>query len=454
MPNNETIHPEALELLEDPELLDRASDAMDRLGLCGEEANRKMIFLAGVGGIVGCPIHLVVHGESSGGKNTVVRIPLRLLPEHQVTEVTGLSAHALEYAEEDLDGVLVIHEAEGQEDAEYAVRIAMSEGQVTRLTVLKDESGRLSGEQVGTEVNCSIITTTTSASLHQENQTRVFDLWIDESEEQTRRILAQKARAAAGGDSDSDIDDLLAPWHHAIEALEPASVKVPYAGLIAGSFPSGQVRARRDFERLIGLIRGCALLHQKQRLKEADETIRASPRDYELVYPLIQAVLEPSMQGLNETALELCALHDELAGEQSSSWVRRPELETLAGKRGVASRNTVHKWCKELARLGYWQGRRSGRFGAWEHKKLRDPQDEPVSLPTPSELREMVAAADGAPSLEIDWEASENPRNDRKRSSHPPDWEELGPGDENDKAGTVNVPSDLVDGTIYGNWEF
>lgn len=434
------------ELLEDPELLERASQTMDRLGLCGEEHNRKMIFLAGVGGLLHVPIHLVVHGESSAGKNTLVRVPLQLLPQDAVTEVSGLSTHALEYAGESFEGVLVIHEAEGQQDAEYSIRLAMSEGQVTRLTVNKDSDGRLMGQEVGVEMNCSIITTTTSPSLHRENQTRVYDLHVDESAEQTQRVLEQKALEAAGMRTDAEAEKERALFRQALEELEPAEATVPFAAAIAASFPSDQVRARRDFERALNLVRACALLHQKQRLKDPDETVRAALEDYALTYPLLQTVLEPSMQGLNETALELCKLHNELVGGQGEGWVRRPDLEAEAGTRNIASRNTVHKWCKELVRLGYWQGRRAGRYGAWEHRKLRDPNEEPVTLPTPDELAARCEEAEGPLSVDIDWEASEDPQEDGEKSSQPPNWEGLDPEEKPSDDGRASVPAAWVDG--------
>lgn len=416
--DTEFTNEEIDDLLNDPDLLQRADDLIERLGLCGEEDNRKMIFLAGAGGVLRVPIHLVIHGESSSGKNTLVRFPLRLIPQDAVTEVSGLSRHALEYAGESFKGVLVIHEAEGQQDAEYSIRIAMSEGEVTRLTVNKDADGRLAGESVGVEMDCSIITTTTAPSLHRENQTRVYDLHVDESQEQTQRVLKQKAREAAGASTDAEVRREAELFQRALDELEPAPVKVPYAEHIADCFPSGQVRARRDFERSLDLVRACTLLYQEQRLRESGGTVVAELEDYTRTYPLLQAVLEPSMQGLNETALKLCELHDELAANPPSDWVRRPELEEEADKRDIASRNTVHKWCKELVKLGYWEGKRSGRYGAWKHRKLRDPNEEPVALPTPSELASRFAEAEGPSASDFDWETSEKASDRGEKSSH------------------------------------
>lgn len=150
------------------------------------------------------------------------------------------------------------------------------------------------------------------------------------------------------------------------------------------------------------------------------------------------------MQGLNATALELCELHDELAACQSSDWVRRPDLEAEAGKRDIASRNTVHKWCKELVKLGYWEGKRGGRFGAWKHRKLRDPNEEPVTLPTPDELASRCEDSDSPSSVNSDWEASEDPQNDGQNPSQSPDWEELDPDGGESTGQRATVPAEHV----------
>ena len=60
-------------LLRDPTLLARIEDLMERRGLVGEKENRRLIFISGLGGLLGLPIHNIVKGESSGGKNTVVK---------------------------------------------------------------------------------------------------------------------------------------------------------------------------------------------------------------------------------------------------------------------------------------------------------------------------------------------------------------------------------------------
>lgn len=374
--------------LERDDLLDEALETMRDRGLVEEGTNARLLYLAGVGGALDAPIHVVVHGASAAGKNNLARRAFELLPPRYVLSVSGLSEHALEYRGGRIEGVLLVDEAEGQGQAEYGLRVAMSEGRLTRLTVNKGEDGRNRAEELEVEVAASVVTTTTAPAIHAENQTRVFDLYVDEGEEVTQEVLARRAREAAGT-ADVASEDDLGIWRAVVEMLEPADVVIPWAERLAEGFPTGAVRARRDFPRVLALVEASALLHQRQRPRDDAGRVVATADDWEAVYPLVQEVLGPSMTGINEVARKLCELHDELVADRATAWLRRPDLEEAAGERDIASRNTVHKWCKRLSDLGVWEGRREAGK-AWEHRRLRDVVEEPIPLPTPEEISQGV----------------------------------------------------------------
>lgn len=460
---SEDVRRSAMKLLDDPHLLDRAVETMRKRGLVAEGKNARVMFLSGIGGVLDAPIHIVVHGESAGGKNNLARRAFELLPSRYVLSVSGLSEHALEYRGGRIEGVLLVDEAEGQGRAEYGLRVAMSEGRLTRLTVNKGEDGRNRAEELVVEVAASVVTTTTAPALHAENQTRVFDLYVDEGEDVTREVLARRAQEAAGT-ADIAPEDVLEVWRVGVELLEPAPVTIPWAETLAEGFPTSAVRARRDFPRVLALVEACALLHQRQRPRDDAGRIVATPADWRIVRPLVQEVLGPSMTGLNETAQKLAELHDELVEGQAGPWLRRPDLEEEAGARDIASANTVHKWAKRLTELGVWEGqRKAGR--AWEHRRLRDVVEVPIPLPTPEDLTQGVPPLPSPPKTGngrhsprsakgsdedpnppnagrqdaeakkvlpsdsesgFDWEAAETPSETKERPSHQGDSEGVG----------------------------
>lgn len=365
-------------------LLDAAHDTMTRRGLVGEETNAKMVLLAGVGGCLGEPIHLSLHGESSSGKNETERRARELLPPEMTQPLTGLSRHALEYRGGRLVGLVTIQEAEGQQDARYELREAMSEGRLTRWTVDDGENG-MEARELEVEIDASIVTTT-KPSLYYENATRAFALETDSSPEQTKRVKKAMARRMAGQDDDRPGEDEVRVWREAIRRLERRSVRIPYAEKIADALPDHLPRTRRDTKRVGALIKSSALLHQRQREEAGDGSLVASVEDYALVYPLLDDVLEPTVSGLADTAEDLIELHDELADDAPGGWVKRADLEDEAGRRGVASSPTVRKWAKKLSREGIWEGEQR-EHNAWYHRQVADPDSGAVNLPDPAGLR-------------------------------------------------------------------
>ena len=298
-----------------------------------------------------------------------------------------------------MDGILVIQENHGEEQADYVVRQAMSEGHVERMTVIDGNS-----HTVEAYIMASIITTTTSVAVNDENETRVFILHTDESSELTRLVVNSEASRWAGVSSNQkQMDRTRQVWQCAMRQLKSAQVLVPFALHIAESFPDRIPRARRDFHRVMNLLRACVLLHQFGRERDDEERLIATAPDYAMVYPLLQVVLEPSMSGLNETAAALDRIVRELFSTSTrhwdfkvEGWVRQPDLIKKAGSRSVASDKTVRKWAKRLAEMGYWESRRGEKGGAWEFKPIRDVSSEPVTIPTPTEIERAMAAENDA----------------------------------------------------------
>ena len=206
-------------------------------------------------------------------------------------------------------------------------------------------------------------------------------------------------------------------WQCAMRQLSPAQVVVPFAPCIAASFPDRIPRARRDFHRVMNLIRACALLHQLGREKDDKGRIIATVLDYSMIYPLLQVVLKPSMTGLNQTAGSLDQLLRTLSTRHGKkrwsfeTWVRRPKFIDAAKVNSIACDKTVRKWSNRLVELGYWEARTIEKGGTWEFKPIRDASSERITIPTPADIEEAMAdegeVADGGGGLMTD-EASDS----------------------------------------------
>lgn len=390
-PSDPAIQREAEALLRDPKLLDRLLAHISRSGLVGEREGARLILLAGVSGLLDEPIHLIVKGPSSAGKNNLVRAALSVLPSKAVTYTSHISSKALSYSSRPIRGVLVIDEAEGQQAAEYSLRIAMSEGRVGNFTLVQGDDGKWMQKHTEVEVSASIITTTTASALHAENQTRVFDVEVDASRQQTESVIRDMAARAEGKRSKpSARETKIVRTALGLLGSEKEPPLVPFARALARAFPTDRVRARRDFPRTLCLIQASVLLHQRQREREGHGRLLATLDDYRNVRPILQAVLQPSMSGLGDMARKLCELRDEVAADlPGQDWVARSELVRQAEARGIATHNTVRSWAEKLCEVGVWQGEQIGFSDAWQYRKLRDP-GRSVSLPTAEELSDVV----------------------------------------------------------------
>ncbi len=135
----------------------------------------------------------------------------------------------------------------------------MSEGVVTRITAKG---------MVRTVFKTSVITTTTRARIHPENETRAFSITISDDPDLTRRVIEAEAKTAAGMARPAVDGTLLLAWREALSQLQGGDVVVPFAADLAETFPHDRVRARRDFQRTVNLVRACALLHQESRTRD------------------------------------------------------------------------------------------------------------------------------------------------------------------------------------------
>lgn len=300
------IYQEAEALLCDPRLDDKLMAHFKAEGLVGEETAAQTILLAGVSRMLLKPINLVVKAASSSGKNFTVNCVTRCFPQDDVKEITDMSPKALMYLETGIKHkIVVISEAEGTEKAEYPMRIAMSEGRLCTIVTEKNEEGRFVAREHVVEGPACFITTTTRGKLHDENETRLLEINLDESEEQTKRIIDAQAVAASTPISTDDRETLMYNREIVREALgilKPYSVRIPQAQEMARKLPPNQVRRRRDFTKMLSVASAHTLLHQKQRVVD-NNTVIATDADIQtaelLCGPLLHQI-PPNLEKLLE----------------------------------------------------------------------------------------------------------------------------------------------------------
>ncbi len=181
----------ALELLRDPNLLDRVLADLARCGVVGEEINKKVAYLAAVSRLLDAPLAVIVQSSSAAGKSSLMEAVLALMPEEQRVEYSAMTGQSLFYmGETDLKNkILAIVEEEGVQRAAYALKLLQSEGVLTIASTGKDAStGKLVTHQYRVEGPVMIFLTTTAIEIDEGLLNRCLVLSVDEDREQTRAI--------------------------------------------------------------------------------------------------------------------------------------------------------------------------------------------------------------------------------------------------------------------------
>ena len=295
----------ALEFLKAPDLISRLQDDMKDLGYVGEEKGKILAYLVGLSRKLDSPLSAIIRSQSGAGKSGLAGLVAKLVPPEDVVHYSRVSAQALAFAEKTAykHKLLVMEERVGGEAADYYIRILQSSHMIRQAVTIKDPvTGKFKVQEIEVEGPIAYIETTTASRLNAENTSRCFEIYLDESEEQTRRIHeCQRAARGVGRLGRSDRQKILEKHHNAQRLLEPVKVVIPYVDIL--TFPTRWLRTRRDNERFLSLIEASAFLHQHQRscrscrqldVPDGEEIsyIEASWEDYCLAYELAQVVLK------------------------------------------------------------------------------------------------------------------------------------------------------------------
>lgn len=187
---------EALALLQRRDLLDQVARDIDALGFVGEATNTRLLYLVAISRKLPDPLSAIVLSQSGAGKSGLTEVLERLTPPEDVVLLTRLTPQSLYYIEPGfLDRKLVIvEERYGSMEADYSIRVLQSRKKLIAAAPIKDpQTGTLKTKVFTVEARAAFLEATTASGVNHENATRCFELMMDESPEQTRRIQARMA---------------------------------------------------------------------------------------------------------------------------------------------------------------------------------------------------------------------------------------------------------------------
>ena len=342
---------------------------MEELGYIGEEANKMIGYLVSISRKLEDPLSCVVNSQSSAGKSVLVETVEKLVSPEDCIFLSKMTMNSLYYMEKTRlkRKVVIMEERVGAEAADYSIRTLQSRKKLTQAVPVKDpKTGKIKTEILEVEGPIAYIETTTRPRIHEENATRCFELYLDESSEQTMRIqkLQRDSKNLNGFKRKQEQANLMKKHHNMQRILKTVKVVIPYAEYL--KFPTKWLRTRRDHMRFLNLIEVITFLHQQQRevkrTEEGHEYIESTVQDYEAAYALARQVMGESFTELKKPQRELLkqietmvkgSLEEELTRRQIREFVGIPDtrlrdllqelvdleyLLTIEGKQGKSFR--------------------------------------------------------------------------------------------------------------------
>ena len=309
----ETDREMAEELQKNPKFLRIILDLLKNK-VVGEEKTALLIYLIGTTAKMNEKVNAQVTGESSAGKTWITKSVLDMFPEDHVYDFTRITKTALDHATEIdwSDRILFIGEAGGVTEALETIKMFTDNisGGSRLLIPEKDERTGHIKSVVKESKGLPVFITTTAKPLEDiELATRLIIVSVDLSEEQTRRILEFQAKKVKEPwkfkIDDEQLKDIKNAWKLLDKDIE---VIIPYSEAIAKHFPTHQIRARRDYQKLLWLIKASATLFQKQRYRmviDDVEYVIADTQDFYNAFILSREALSSTISNLHKTTQDI-----------------------------------------------------------------------------------------------------------------------------------------------------
>lgn len=296
--------------------LEVVADAIRGLGYGGDLKPAKITYLGATSRLLemrrgAMPVHLLLMGPSSAGKNYTLGCVLMLMPTDAYHIIDAGSPRVLIYDDSDLQHkLLVFSEADslpaGEDNpAASAIRNLLQDHHLHyKVTVLDPMTGEYVVREIDKPGPTTLVTTSTR-SLGTQMMTRLFTLEISDSQEQIGAALKTQAELEVEGVAPPD--NGLVAFQQYLQLKAPIRVIVPFARELSAAMAKMATAPRilRDFARLMSLVKSMALIRQYHRQIDHHGQIIATLADYETVRELVNEMYIDSSTGAVSDIREL-----------------------------------------------------------------------------------------------------------------------------------------------------
>lgn len=276
----ESTQKKCIEFLSKPELLRRINELIGKAGVVGEESNRIFLFLIASSYKMKNTLHALIQGSSGSGKTRLLKVISELMPTEDVKKYTRVTDSSFYNQDEYffVNKLVCFEDYDGlKEDAQLAVRELQSNEILISSTSVKDENGKISGGEKIVRGPIASMGCTTKGELYEDNISRCFVIAVDESKEQTKRVIHYQNNVAAGIVDKKKEKDIREFIQNCMRLLRPYEVVNPFANRI--TLPEDAHKIRRLNELYQCLVKQITLLNQYQRKQDEQGRLISTKED-------------------------------------------------------------------------------------------------------------------------------------------------------------------------------
>lgn len=345
----------AMEFLSKPNLLKNIDTLLEQSGIIGEEDNRMMLFVIASTYKMPNLLHCLIQGTSGEGKSHLLNSIAQCMPQEEVLNTTRITKKSLyHYNDKELTNKLIlIQDFDGLDDeAQFAFREMQSAKFLTSSTVSKDQFGNVRGKMK--QVNCHFasLTATTKAEVYYDNMSRSVVIGVDESLEQTLRIVQQQNKKLAGlidSEKEQQAKELL---RNAIRVLKSYVVINPYADKIMLPIEAKMLRRlNSQFQNFVSQI---TILHQYQRKTDSKGRLIATKEDIQMAVDIFFSAIMIKVDELDGSTRQFFEKMKSYIKKQPKGTTHRFTAREIRQEVNI-SKSTNFKYFNSLLELEYIQ---------------------------------------------------------------------------------------------------
>jgi DNA primase catalytic core len=252
--------------LKQDNLLQQINKLIEQSGIVGEANSRLLLFIIASSYKTKSPLHAIVQGSSGSGKTHLISKIADIIPQEDVLRFTRITESSLyNWGEYELvNKLLVIEDLDGlKEEAMFAMRELISNQRLSSSVSIKDKKGNIKSTKKEVKGVFSSLSATTKGETYEDNMSRSFLIAVDESTEQSKRIIQYQNKKYAGEIDPKQQEKAKYQLQQITRALKEYDVVNQYATQL--ELPEEVHKIRRLNEMFQSIIKQITIINQYQR---------------------------------------------------------------------------------------------------------------------------------------------------------------------------------------------